>query len=299
MKKILVIAALIVVIDASAQQYDLKLNLKKGQHYTQAMAMNMNLTQSIAGQEMNIVTVMHFDFNEVVTAINAKGDFVIESQYTHMTMDLDAMGQKMNYDSNVKDTSEDNLMKSYAAALDQMMGKKFTVTITPKGKVTEVKGLKEVLAGVLKKYKDPTTKKILEETFDEKKIASNYESSYNIFPDKPVNIGDSWTKTTKVESVFPIEINTNYTLKEVSNGSAKLASTGDFTMKKDDAEINGITMKTNLKGTYNGTYQMDINTGISTSSNINMPVSGTMEVMGMSFPVSATTTVTSSTKNIE
>jgi hypothetical protein len=290
--------ALSLGISSKAQQYDLRLNLTKGQHFTQSMIMNLNMAQSIAGQDVSIASAIQFDFDQTVKSITKNGDFVIESEYSHIIIDVDLMGQKMFYDSKGKDSSASDLTNTYATVFGKIIGKKFTVTISPKGKVTEVKGLKEIMASAAKVSSDPAAQKLIGETFDEKKLISNYESSYKIFPDNPVKVGDSWTQQRSVESIFPIELNAGYTLKEVNNGIAKIIATGDFNVKNDDVETNGIKMKTDLTGNYDGVYQMDINTGISNTAAISMPVKGTMEVMGLEFPVTVNTSMQTTTTQI-
>lgn len=284
------------VLTAAAQQYDLKLNLKKGQRYTQSMFMDLDMTESISGQGINVSSKMQFDFKQEVKAINANGDIVMESEYSRIIMTVDAMGQKMSYDSQAKDTSSSaDVMKTYTKTFSKIMGKKFSVTMTPKGKVVAVKGLKEILEAMKTGKEDATAQKLLESTLDEKKISSNFESSYHIFPDNPVKVGDSWTQQSSVESMFPMDIKTGYTLKEVNNGVAKITASGDFTMKKDDYEANGMKMKVDFTGTYAGTYDLDVKTGISQKGIIAMPMKGTMELMGMEVPVTVSTNLQTTT----
>ena len=57
-KLISAIVIMALTLGATAQQYDLKLNLKKGQKYTQAMVMDLNMTESISGQEINVLSKM-------------------------------------------------------------------------------------------------------------------------------------------------------------------------------------------------------------------------------------------------
>ena len=293
MKFILTLIACLSFAAASiAQQYDLHLNLTKGQHYVQSMVMNLVMNQSIAGQDINVTTKMQFDFDQEVKSITKKGDFVLESSYSHIIINADAMGQETTYDSKVKDNSGSEAVKTYSQTFGKIIGKKFLVTLSPKGKVLEIKGLKEILSTLEKASSDPATQKIIEGTFDEKKMTSNFESAYHIFPETAVKVGDSWTQKSTIESVFPVEMNTGYTLKEVSNGIARITATGNISMKNDDLEVSGVKMKTDLAGTYDGTYDLDIATGISTKALISMPVKGTMSVMGMEFPV----TVNSSTQ---
>jgi len=292
-KLISAIVIMALTLGATAQQYDLKLNLKKGQKYTQAMVMDLNMTESISGQEINVLSKMQFEFKQQVKSITAKGDFVMESEYSRVAMTMDAMGQKMAYDSNDKDTVGGN--GDFMKAFGNIIGKKFQVTLTPKGKVVEIKGLKEIIDAMGSGKDDPTTQKLLESTLDEKKLTSSFESSYHIFPDKPVKVGESWTQKSNVESMFPMDISTGYTLKDVSNGVAKISASGDFSMKKDDFESNGMKMKINFTGTYTGTYDLDLTTGISKTGNIQMPMKGTMELMGMEVPVTVSTNMQTTT----
>jgi hypothetical protein len=282
------------VLTSTAQKYDLKLNLKQGQHYLQSMVMDMDMTESVSGQEINISTKMQFDFKQEVKSITSAGDFVVESQYARIAMTVDGMGQKISYDSDNKDTSGSEIIKTYTKTFSSIIGKKFQVTMTPKGKVKEIKGLKEIIAA-MKNGSDESTQRILEGTFDEKKLASNFESSYHIFPDNPVKVGETWTQQSSVESMFPIDIKTVYTLKEVKNGIAKIASSGDMNMKKDDFETNGMKMKIDFTGTYAGTYEMDVNTGMSKRGAVIMPMKGTMEMMGMEVPVTISTNLQTTT----
>ena len=296
MKKIFAfLVGLSLSLTSIGQTYDLKLNLTKGQHYVQSMAVNMDMSESISGQDINITTGMQFEFDQEVKSITKKGDFILESSYSHIIINADAMGQQTSYDSKVKDTTGSEIVKTYAKTFDQIIGKKFQITISPKGKVLEIKGFKEILSSLEKSSADPTTKKIIEGTFDEKKMTSNFESSYRLFPDHPVKIGDTWTQKNTIESIFPIEISTGYILKEVSNGKAKITATGDISMKNDDVEVSGMKVKTDLTGKYNGTYDLDLATGISNKAAITMPVQGTMSVMGMEFPVTVNSTTQTTT----
>ncbi len=281
-------------LSGSAQPYDLKLKLTKGQHYTQSMTMDLNMVESISGQEIVINTRMLFEFKQVVHSITTKGDFVLECEYSRIGMNMDAMGEKMTYDSHVKDTTGNELIKAYGGTLSKIMEKKIFVTLSPKGKVVEIKGLKEAFES-LENTANPAAQKLIESTFDEKKLTSNFESSYHIFPDKPVQIGDTWSQKSSMESMFPIDITTGYKLQEVKNGIARIAASGDFTMKKDDYETAGMKMKIDFSGTYTGTYDLDVSTGISTTSNVSMPMKGTMEVMGMELPVTVTTAIQTTT----
>ena len=91
-------------LTAMSQQYDLKLDLKKGQHYMQSMVMEMNMNQSMGGQDINVSTKMQFDISQTVKSITADGDYNLESEYSRIMMTADAMGQKLSFDSKTERT---------------------------------------------------------------------------------------------------------------------------------------------------------------------------------------------------
>jgi len=289
---ILSLLILTYVLSSTAQQYDLKLNLKKGQHYKQSMVTDMKLNQSVGGQEMTINTKMQFEFTQSVKSINAKGEFELENEYSRIIVTMDVMGQNISYDSDKKDEPGTEVSKMLSGPFSKIIGKKFLVVLTPKGKVVEIKGFKQIIETLSKGSSDPNSKKMIEEMLDEHKLSSSFESSYHMFPENSVKVGESWSQRNTIETMFPVDIATTYTLKEVNNGVAKIIMTGDFTIKKDDYESKGLTMKINFSGKYNGFYDVDINSGISNRVELNMPMTGTMELMGMEVPCTVNSTIT-------
>ena len=280
----------------SAQTYDLKLNLKKGQKYNQSMTMNMDMAESLMGQDIKIATKSNFVFAQEVKSIDKDGNYTIESAYSRLAMDVDAMGTKISYDSDKKgggDKGSEELSKTFSG----MIGKKYTVIMTPKGKVIKMEGLKEIIAE-LSKNASPTTAQLLAGTFDEKKMAANYSSSYDIFPEGSVSKGDTWKRKTSVESVFPMDIESVYTLKDIKNGIATIGMAAEIQMKKDDAEMQGMQVKVDLKGSYTGDYHMDVLSGLGVSASLSMPIKGTMEVMSTIVPLEVTSTIESSTTQV-
>lgn len=282
-------------LSITAQQYDLKLNLSKGQQYTQVLTMNLDMAETISDQAININTSIKYELKQTVKSLTAEGNFVLENEYKHISISIDAMGQQMSYDTDSKDTSGNDAMKTYADVFKQILGKKFSVTLSPKGKVIEVKGLKELMSSLMKRNNDPTVQKLIEGTLDDAKMSSNFESSYHIFPDVPVKIGEKWSQKNLMESIVPMNISTVYTLKAINNGKATIAASGDFSVNDDNFESGGMKMKLHLAGNCDGFYDLDIKTGISTTSNVSIPMIGTMEISGMQIPVSISSAVISST----
>jgi hypothetical protein len=296
MKSILsVICSLVIMQCASAQSYDLKLNLKQGQKYDQSMSMNMLMDEAVAGQQVKINTKARFVFAQAVKGIDKDGNYQIESSYARMVIDVDAMGSKISYDSDKKVTDKtDTTTAEIAKSFSKVICKKYTVTLTPKGKVVKIEGLDEILAG-MSENSNPVAQQIISSSFDAKKMGANYSSFYDYLPDHEVKKGDTWKHRNSIESVIPMDVEATYTLKEIKGNIATIGMNADLSMKDDSVEMQGMPAKIDLKGSYTGDYEMDIKTGLGKTAKINMPITGNMEIMGMSVPLDIKTEAEMST----
>ncbi|MCW3126871.1 MAG: hypothetical protein JWO03_2529, partial [Bacteroidetes bacterium] len=151
----------------------------------------------------------------------------------------------------------------------------------------------------LSKGASPTTAQLLATTFDEKKMEANYSSSYDFFPDHAVKKGDTWKNKKTMESIFPMEIESVYTLKEVKGNTATIGMSANINMKKDSLEMQGMTVKVDIKGSYSGDYNLDMTTGLGTSANLTMPLKGTLEMMNMVVPIEINSIIETGTTTVK
>jgi uncharacterized protein DUF6263 len=103
-------------------------------------------------------------------------------------------------------------------------------------------------------------------------------------PDKPVDIGDTWTTQYKMPGGGPnggqMSVDAKYTLKDRKNGVAFI---------KFDGTVNG--GDDGLKGTMNGEIQIDEKTGWTKQSAMDMKMSG--KQMGAELTMDGKVTTTS------
>jgi hypothetical protein len=59
------------------------------------MTMNMDMAESLMGQDIKIATKSNFVFAQEVKSIDKDGNYTIESSYSRLTMDVDAMGTRV------------------------------------------------------------------------------------------------------------------------------------------------------------------------------------------------------------
>ncbi|MBS1623838.1 MAG: hypothetical protein JST83_07455 [Bacteroidetes bacterium] len=280
---ILTAIAACAILCAGAQTYDLKLDLKKGLKYDQSMTMNMVMDEAIAGQQIKMDMTANFGYTQEVKSVKSNGDYVIESTYEHIAMKVNAMGSTLTYDSDLK-KQKDSIAEMLGQTFSKVIGKKFLITVSPRGKVSNVTGLKEILADMMASS-TPNAVQLAQTFFDEDKIISNYSSAYGYFPDHVVKVGETWTNHNQIQSVVPIDMTSAYTLKEVKGNTAVISMAADLAMKNDSMEVQGMTASMDLKGTFTGDYKMDMKSGLPTAGTMEMPITGTMQVMNMSVPM--------------
>lgn len=282
-RTILTAIAACAMLCATAQTYDLKLDLKKGLKYDQSMIMNMVMDEAIAGQQIKMDMTANFGYTQEVKSVETNGDYAIECTYEHIAVKVNAMGSTLTYDSDLK-KQKDSIAETLGQTFSKVIGKKFLITVSPKGKVTKVTGLKEILADMMANS-TPNAVQLAQTFFDEDKIVSNYSSAYGYFPDHAVKVGESWTNIHQMQSVVPVDIKSVYTLKEIKGNTAVIGMAADIAMKNDSMEVQGMTAKIDLKGTFAGDYKMDMKSGLPTAGTLDMPITGNMEVMSMSVPM--------------
>lgn len=214
------------------------------------------------------------DIKQEVTMVN---DFAVQSatdstrkldvSYDRVAMKTDAMGQQLTYDSRDPATKSSPL-----ALMGGLVGKHFTVGVTDAGRVTSVEGVDQLVNSLV----DPANPNAvamraqMTQTLNDKSLKSMMEQSFNIYPTHPVRPGDTWTKATSVAmGPTTMSANTTYKLASVHNGVAhldvnsKLAGQGAVS----------------LSGTQTGTMDVDVATGLLTSSQLKQNLSGSTPEM--------------------
>lgn len=134
--------------DGSSEKLNLKLRLKSGQKYGMRITKKNKISQEIMGQQQNINHTKVVEIGLEVKKIDANG--VASITVTYLTLKektITAFGE-FGYDSTDPCTAINNpLAPTYAA----MMGENFTMRVTPKGKIVEIKGIDEMFSRMAEK----------------------------------------------------------------------------------------------------------------------------------------------------
>ncbi len=126
----------------SAQKTDLKLNLKKGETFNMKMDMNNVIDQEMMGNKVHVEQNISTETELKVEDVLANGNYLIGQTYKRVVMNVSSNGQSMSFDTDIEDAA------SPLASLNDLKGVTIKYELSPKGDISNVTGIDEILKDV-------------------------------------------------------------------------------------------------------------------------------------------------------
>lgn len=277
MKKSIAIKLLLfLVFSISIFSEKLELNLTKGSTYLQRISANSVIKQSVGEQTfdmtMGMTGLTAFEVKSIENSI-----YQIDVSYKELGISIDFFGSSIEF-SSLKEDINDVTSK----ILKNMTNKKFSLKMNKSGKILELKGIDNLyndlfngVEGISQEEKDEITTQ-MKYSFGEESFKNNLEMSTPIFSDKNVKIGDKWTTNAKVNSGFTLNLNSTYTLKNITNDSYIIELNSIINTEDVYNNINGVFAKYDLDGTMGSLLTIDKKTGWITSAKVNQELKGSV-----------------------
>ena len=270
----LIVLCVIQVEAVGKIQYRLK--LEKGQKYYLRTIIEQQMSQTIMGQAQEIGQDIGMGIDFDVNDVDGDGNMWIRYTYRWVKfVQKSAMGQ-MEYDSAKKDSPVTPVGRPFAA----LLGEGLLLKITPEGKVVEVKDIEKIRKNIVEKYSsEPIPQQMMDNVdklIDEQSVKESISSLMVVYPDEPVGIGDSWSKTIAISTGSPMIIESKWMLKDRKNGTA-IIDVNSVMKPNPDAkpmEMGSMKMNYQLSGMQNGRMEMDESTGRIIKSKLNQDTSG-------------------------
>lgn len=257
---------------------DLKFNLPAGTQYEYSMSMDMKMKQKIMGQDMDIKNTMGFAYLFESTG-DSSGWKKINATITKLSMDMNAMGMQMHFDSDTPPADTSSPFSIMGKVLGAMKGVKFSFAVNDSGQVANVHGLREMMESMMANI--PGGGKGM--NMDDQSMEQSFNQAFAAYPGKPVKAGDSWSKTMNMKQQgMDIKSENTYTLESVNGDDAvvkvvsKLSSAG--TVTGSGADIN-------MSGTSDGKMHMNIPTGMASDGDINTKMQMKVKAQGQEIPM--------------
>ena len=296
MKKVFnysIILASLIIFSAFSLNYgkkvDLKLNLKKGDKFYLLTIAEQDITQTMMGQEIKIGQTIEMGYDYDVVEVLSNGNYKIKSTYTKIVYKQDSQYGSVDYDSDNADSEASGQAKAFAA----LKGLSFYFTCDEKGNVTDVEGTEDMLNAVIASYGDELpeekkeeVRKSLKGQFGDKAMKSTLANVMNIYPEKAIKVGKSWSREINLNVGMPMTLANTWTLNSVKKGKALISveTTIKTNPEAEPMEVQGMSMKYDLSGTQTGEMTVDIKTGLTEKSVVDQEFGGKMIMSGGMLP---------------
>ncbi len=240
---------------------EIKLRYQVGKTYEVVSEVTTKTEFDMAGEKMINDQALTFVVDNEVSAVEDSEDLSLLMTYTRVAMVVEAMGERMVYDSAIESDEEGD--ENPVKRIGEIVGKKITIVITPAMEITKIDGLDEI-------FNDGDGAVLDEETMLEFKKEQVKQLSglhfLALMPGKPVKEGDEWPYT--MEMTMPmmgnLEIKGTSTLREINLVAGRLQAVvevnakGKTVVNKDDEAddvqpvlgVAGQVKKMDMKGDY-------------------------------------------------
>jgi hypothetical protein len=205
----------------------------------------------------------------------------MQIRYTYiwcMTKQTTPMGTA-SYDSAQQATPPAG-MEPLAALLNQS----YALKLSPKGKVLDIQGMEQLKEAVQKKMPpgaEASQMGNMMNPFTSKEgVKEMTESAMAVYPDKPVDSGQSWTDKQVLTAGFGRTEESKYTLQKQEAGVAVVGVTATVRANPEAApmEAQGMKMRFDLSGTMEGTLRIVEATGLIQSGEGRQQLKGEIKV---------------------
>jgi hypothetical protein len=160
------------------------------------------------------------------------------------------------------------------------LGAGFSAKITPQGQAEEVKAMEQLRKNIETQIPDGPERKQMLDAFEKQQLAESIKelclSPMAVYPDRPVGIGDSWSRTVSVRTQ-PLVLDNKWTLKDRKAGSEIIEAATTVKSNPEALQDAAVKMKFDMAGKRLGQIEIKESTGQIVRSKIIQDLSGQMQ----------------------
>jgi len=264
-----------------AVQY--KLKFEKGQSYYVRVISDSNSVHEVKGQESVSEVTSGFGYSFDVNEVDEKGNGWVDCTVDWVKLIRKAPMIDVTYDSSNKSSRVSPLAQSVAMYL----GESFSAKMTPQGQVEELRGLEKLHRNIEKKMPKGRTEQQILQTLDSEELANSIKdlflSPMAVYPDKPVGIGDSWSRTGFLSSRQSFILENKWTLQDRKAGIAIIKASASIKSQPDAVQIQEVKVKYDISGKQAGQIEIKESTGQIIHSKMIQDLSGQAQADDMAI----------------
>ena len=272
---------------------ELKFNLEPGSRYLLSSAVKQKITQEAMGQQ--IVTLQDIT-TDYIYAVKSRENGVTEIEVTldALKMDTDIGGmQRLTFDS-----SNPGAGTSELKTMSNIIGKSFQLYVNEDGSVQKIVGFDEIFSTM-----EGAGGEMLKQSFGDSSLVQSMNQITNIYPNKSVNVGETWTKlfSGSIANMMQSDATADITFSEQKGNFAILNMDSQLSFSKLPGTGGNPLMASadfEMSGTQRGTVEIDITSGLPILSTFKQDIAGQINMQGMEIPITIVSDITTTGKKI-
>jgi len=219
---------------------------------------------SVMGQQIDQNQEMTWHYTYTVEEVGPEGVAAMQVTTDRLQTTMQGMGQNMTFDSDDVGERIPPIHRPYMA----MVGESVQLTVAADGSIRETQGIAELSQRILDSVDFPNPQQTeamrsqMETMMGEEPLLDNYRTTFRMYPESPVAIGESWTDSYTTYAGLPMTADVTYTLDRVEDGIAHLSFEGTINTEDSEMDMGMFSMTMSINGTQEGQLTMDLRTGM-------------------------------------
>ncbi|NMM64239.1 hypothetical protein HBE96_16560 [Clostridium sp. P21] len=255
-----------------------RLNVEKGDKYNFHEVVDQDAALIIDELEDHAITVKDMNLTMEIQDVDKDKNVTIAYKYDSIKVSTGNSEKMREYDSKKPDPS-DSLADIYGG----VVGKGFTVKVSNKGQVLEIKGANELVSSLIGKVPPANQtnplKGAIKQSFGEDAVKSMVNQSMNYNPSNKVKTNDTWESKYSIAALCPMESNNKFKFLGEKDGllNVDVQSTVAADTKGKQVQFMEFKSDVKLKGNGKGTININKKTGLIEKGDFKENMSGDME----------------------
>jgi hypothetical protein len=255
--------------EAPAEKIPLRLDLKKGATYSLQSTHDRKISQDSAGRKQTVSESHGQTLSFKIFDVD--GDRVASGTVTYTAVKFTQDGPlgKIDYDSSAQPAAKPADLPVDVRAFAALVDKSFTVRLSRRGRVKEIKGADALASGVVEAMglaEGPVktaAKEAVKSQFSDQALKESLETIFAVYPAADIAPGDSWESILRLSSAMPAVVDTTCKFSLRKDGVAVVNVSASITPNAEAASVKlaGANLRRELSGEQKGTIELDEKTG--------------------------------------
>jgi hypothetical protein len=174
------------------------------------------MKMDLSSEQLNMVMEMDAEMN--VKSKTKEGNFIVSSTYKRVAMDMDVMGQNVQFDTDKESISSQEEVNELKNKMKYLLNTPVEMVLNQQAGIEKAPDFTEIVNKMNLPGQSP-------EQFNQM-----FDNLFAIYPNQEISVGDAWYKTIKTSTnAGPLKIKAKYLVKSITTSEINLALSGDLT----------------------------------------------------------------------